>query len=218
LLPEFFTLLGIEIFSASSFISALLDRDVPSPAPWLFQGAAAIGLVELFVSQGFVNTGSTDLTRFWINIFYLTISVCSVGSLNIYIATVSRNTPLASIFSGTVTVPSIIISGLFVSAYLSGGDVSFTPVTIAILMIPGIAVGVTRFKVHHKVSKPAKLIDSLPTTPKPSQRESVSTTPTTTSEISSETPPETPSLFDPLDLQSILREWEESHKKDEQAQ
>ena len=224
MLPEFFTLLGIEIFSASSFVSALLDRDVPSPTPWLFQGAAAAGLIELLVSQGFVNAGSTDLTRFWISIFYLTLSVCSAGSLNVYIATVTRNTSLASIFSGTITVPAIIISGLFISAYLNSGDVGFTPATIAILMVPGIAIGLSRFKTRRKMSEPVKPINNQ-LKPEPSQKGSesptpgiITETPTATTETSPETPPESPSIFEPLDLQTILKEWEEDRKKNEQAQ
>src|SRR5438309_10221 len=35
LLPEFFTLLGIEIFAAMSLVSVLLDRDIPSSAQCL---------------------------------------------------------------------------------------------------------------------------------------------------------------------------------------
>ena len=215
MLPEFFTLLGIEIFSASSFVSALLDRDVPSPTPWLFQGAAAAGLIELLVSQGFVNAGSTDLTRFWVSIFYLTISVCSVGSLNVYVATVTRNTSLASIFSGAITVPAIIISGLFIFAYLGSGDVGFTPVTIAILIVPGMAIGLSRVKTRRKVSKTVKPINNQ-IKPESSEKESESPAPTTT-ETSPETPPESLGIFEPLDLQTILKEWEEDRKKNEQA-
>ena len=217
MLPEFFTLLGIEIFSASSFVSALLDRDIPSPTPWLFQGAAAAGLIELLASQGFVNAGFTDLTRFWISIFYLTISLCSLGSLNVYIATVTRSTSLASIFSGTITVPAIIISGLFISAYLNSADVGFTPVTIAILTVPGIAIGLSRFKTRRRTSDPIKPINTQ-LKPEASQKETESPVPTITAETTPEAPPESPSIFEPLDLQTILKEWEEDRKKNEQAQ
>ncbi len=53
LLPEFFTLLGIEIFAAMSLVSVLLDRDIPSSVQWLFQGAAGLGLGQLVVTEGF---------------------------------------------------------------------------------------------------------------------------------------------------------------------
>src|SRR5438093_256784 len=57
LLPEFFMLLGIDIFLAMSLLSALLDKELPSTLQYLFQGAAIIGLGQLFINQGYVNTG-----------------------------------------------------------------------------------------------------------------------------------------------------------------
>ncbi|TMI58166.1 hypothetical protein E6H14_05795 [Candidatus Bathyarchaeota archaeon] len=78
LLPEFFTLLGIEIFAAMSLVSVLLDRDIPSSAQWLFQGAAGLGLGQLVVTEGFGTSSVIDASRFWISIFYLALSVCSV--------------------------------------------------------------------------------------------------------------------------------------------
>src|SRR6266436_748160 len=72
LLPEFFTLLGIEIFAAMSLVSVLLDRDIPSSAQWLFQGAAGLGLGQLVVTEGFGTSSVIDASRFWISIFYKT--------------------------------------------------------------------------------------------------------------------------------------------------
>src|SRR5229473_223238 len=43
LLPEFFTLLGIEIFAAMSLVSVILDRDIPSSVQWLFQVRLGLG-------------------------------------------------------------------------------------------------------------------------------------------------------------------------------
>src|SRR6267143_1212438 len=141
LLPEFFTLLGIEIFAAMSLMSVLLDRDIPSSAQWLFQGAAGLGLGQLVVTEGFGTNSVIDSSRFWISIFYLTLSICSVAGLNVYLGAVRRKTAIASVFSGTITAPTASISALFVSSYLSGVDVSVTPLTSVRLVVPALVVG-----------------------------------------------------------------------------
>ena len=133
LLPEFFTLLGIEIFAAMSLVSVLLDRDIPSSAQWLFQGAAGLGLGQLVVTEGFGTSSVIDASRFWISIFYLILSVCSVAGLNVYLAVVRKKTAIAS--------------------YLSGVDVRFTPLTIVILIVPALLVGVGAYGFLHKTFK-----------------------------------------------------------------
>src|SRR2546425_10571068 len=109
LLPEFFTLLGIEIFAAMSLVSVLLDRDIPSSAQWLFQGAAALGLGQLVVTEGFGTSSVIDARRFWISIFYLALSVCSVAGLNVYLAAVRRQTARAWVFCGPLTTPTVTV-------------------------------------------------------------------------------------------------------------
>jgi len=198
LLPEFFTLLGIEIFAAMSLVSVLLDRDIPSSAQWLFQGAAGLGLGQLVVTEGFGTNSVIDSSRFWISIFYLTLSVCSVAGLNVYLAAVRRKTAIASVFSGTITTPTVSISVLSVSSYLSGVDVSFTPLTIVILIIPALLVGLCVYGVLHKTFK----------------RIGKSTGPEL-SPASLSAPVETPKIYEPLDLKPILGEWEESQNKNQ---
>src|SRR5689334_181272 len=43
LVPEFFTLLGIEIFLGISVLSGLLDRQLPSRLQYIFQGLGGLG-------------------------------------------------------------------------------------------------------------------------------------------------------------------------------
>ena len=108
---------------------ALFDLDMPSWLPYLLHGAAIIGLVQLFMSQAFINTGilsraATDGTRLSLSIVYLTSAVSAVVGLNVYLAVVRRKMALASVFSGALTMPIFMISALFVSSFLgSGGDV-----------------------------------------------------------------------------------------------
>jgi hypothetical protein len=197
LLPEFFTLLGIEIFVAMSLVSVLLDRDIPSSAQWLFQGAAGLGLGQLVVTEGFGTSSVIDASRFWISIFYLTLSVCSVAGINVYLAAVRKRPAIASAFSGTITTPAVSVSVLFVSSYLSGVDVSLTPLTIVIFIVPALMVGLFAYGILSKTSK----------------RIRKSTGPELSPAIVS-SPVETPKTYESLDLTTILGEWEESQKKD----
>ena len=133
--------LGIIIFLAMSLLIALFDFDMPSLFPYLFQGAAIIGLVKLFMSQSFINTGilsraATDATRLSLSIVYLTSAVSTVVGLNVYLAVVRRKMALASAFSGALTMPIFTISALFVSSFIgSGGEVVFSPVTFVIVAV-----------------------------------------------------------------------------------
>jgi len=124
-----------------SLLIALFDFDMPSLFPYLFQGAAIIGLVKLFMSQSFINTGilsraATDATRLSLSIVYLTSAVSTVVGLNVYLAVVRRKMALASAFSGALTMPIFTISALFVSSFIgSGGEVVFSPVTFVIVAV-----------------------------------------------------------------------------------
>jgi hypothetical protein len=200
LLPEFLTLLGIELFVALSLVSVLLDRDIPSSAQWLFQGAAGLGLGQLAVTEGFGTSSVIDASRFWISIFYLTLSVCSVAGTNVYLAIVRRKTAIASAFSGTITTPTLSVSVLFVSSYLSGIDASFTPLTIVIFIVPALLVGLCTYGLLHKTFTPTNKSSKPELSP-----DSVSA------------PVQTPMIFEPLDLKAVLGEWEESQKKDRVA-
>ena len=196
LLPEFFTLLGIEIFAAMSLVSVLLDRDIASSVQWLFQGAAGLGLGQLVVTEGFGTSSVIDASRFWISIFYLILSVCSAAGLNVYLAAVRRKTAIASVFSGTITTPTVSVSVLFVSSYLSGVDVGLTPLTIVILIVPALLVGLCTYGFLVKMSKRVGK-SAVPELPAP---------------VSA--PVETPKTYESLDLKDILGKWEESQKKD----
>src|SRR5438309_12098383 len=130
--------------------SVLLDRDIPSSARWLCQGAAGLGLGRLVVTEGFGTSSVLDASRFWISIFYLTLSVCSVAGLNVYLAAVRRKMAIASVFSGTITTPTVSVSALSVSAYLSVVDVSFTPLTIVILIVSALLVVLCAYRFFAK--------------------------------------------------------------------
>ena len=198
LLPEFLLLPGIDIFLAMSLISALLDDDMPSSLQYLFQGAAVGGLGLLFMSQRLIDTGilgrdPTDITRFWPSVVYLASAVSNVIGLNVYLAAVRRKIALASIFSGTVTVPVFVISALFVSFFLgSGGEVRFTPAVMITLAVAALVIGLSMFGLLREASK------HISSAPVP---ESMS--------------PGAPGIGLPLHLPSLQEDWEEFTRKKE---
>ena len=151
LVPEFFMVLGIFVFLAMSFLSALLDDDLPSILQYLFQGTAAVGLGLLLMNQAFINGGILsrapgDPARFWISIVYLASAVSFVAGLNVYLAMVRRKMALSSAFSGAVTVPTFMISAIVVSSFLgTGGEVSFSPATVLILAVSASLIGLSIF-------------------------------------------------------------------------
>jgi hypothetical protein len=158
LLPEFFMLPGVVIFLTMSLLSALLDDDVPSSLQYLFQGAAIAGLGLLFMSQGLIHAGilsraPSDPTRFWVSIVYLASAISSVVGLNVYLAAVRRNIALASTFTGVVTVPTLMISTIFVSSFLATGDVSFTVATVTVLAAAALVMGLSMFGLLREASK-----------------------------------------------------------------
>src|SRR5207247_6117973 len=110
LVPEFFVLLGIDIFLCMSLLSAFLDEDLPSRFQYLFQIAAIVGLGELLISQGFV-----ELMRFWLSFVYLVSALFSVVGLNAYLSVVRRRMDISSPFSGTITVTTLMITDIFLS-------------------------------------------------------------------------------------------------------
>src|SRR2546425_7943889 len=175
LVPEFFIVLGIFIFLATSFLSALLDDEVPSILPYLFQGAAAAGLGLLLMNQAFINGGilsrdPTDPTRFWISVVYLSSAVSIVAGLNVYLAIVRRKMALSSAFSGAVTMPTFMISAIVVSSFLgTGGGISFSPTTIFVLAVSAFVISLSVFGFLREARKHIRNssggLGSLPTGP-----------------------------------------------------
>jgi hypothetical protein len=216
LLPEFFLLLGIDIFLAMSVLAALFDDELPSRVQYLFQGAAILGLGQLFISRGFVDSGvfskdPADPARFWISVVYLSSAIFTVLGLNAYLGIVRRKMTLATTFAGTVTVPIMMVSAFFVTAFLStSGNVTTTFGGISILIIAILfgamsIVGFLKQAAKHIV--PSQIGASGPQLPpQPNMSISISGT-------EAPTLPSVPPGFLPLRLPTGQESvWEESHE------
>jgi hypothetical protein len=212
--------LGIVIFLAMSLLIALFDLNLRSWLPYLFQGAAIIGLVQLLMSQAFINTGilsraATDGTRLLLSVAYLTSAVSAVVGLNVYFAVVRRKMALASVFSGALTMPVFMISAVFVSSFIgSGGEVVVSPTTLVIVVVLMLFVNFGMFWLQrqavNRIPNAPVGLGFSPTGPLSNPPES----------SASELPPTVEVAGLPLQLRSIRvnDDWEEAPRKGEGEQ
>ena len=154
LVPEFFTLLGIEIFLAISVLSGLLDRQLPSRLQYIFQGLGGLGFAQLLVSVGMVSgLASTYQVRFWVSIVYLGLALSCVVGTNVYLFVGRRVATVASAFSSAVTVPFLMVSALFISSFLGSRDVTFSAAAISTLAFMMVIASVSTFGFLREFSK-----------------------------------------------------------------
>jgi len=115
-LPEFFALLGIDLFLMLSLLTCLLDDRMPKALPYVYQIAALAGYGHLLISKNFF-TVFGDYMRFWYCFIYLIVALANIVAVNIYFAAVKKQWALAKVWSGAVSFPTILISIFFVSNY-----------------------------------------------------------------------------------------------------
>jgi len=118
LLPEFFMLLGINVFLSISLLTCLLDRHFPSAMPFVYQVAALAGFGQLWISRTFMSVFGDEM-RFWYCLFYLVVAVANVISVNFYVG-LKKMWALAGVLSGAVTFPTVSASLFFISVYAYG--------------------------------------------------------------------------------------------------
>jgi hypothetical protein len=133
--PEFFILLGVDLFLAISLLAALLDRHFPWHLPYLFQIAALAGFGQLMVSKEFMAI-LDPYTRFWFSSSYLAVALASVVAIDLYLGFVKKLVKYAKVLAATVSAPSLAVAGLFYASYSS---VSSHP----LVMFPQLPVQVT---------------------------------------------------------------------------
>jgi len=116
LLPEFFALLGIDLFLMLSLLATLLDDRMPKALPYIYQIAALVGFGHLLVSKNFF-TVFGEYMRFWYNFIFLLVALANIVAVNVYFGLVNKQWTIAKFWSGAVTFPAILISIFFVANY-----------------------------------------------------------------------------------------------------
>jgi len=116
--PEFFALLGIDLFLLLSLLTCLLDERFPKTIPYMYQLAAIYGFGHLLISRNFLDMFG-EYTRFWYSFLYLVIALANIVAVNIYFAVLKRQNTISKIWSGAITFPSILVAVYFVMQYSS---------------------------------------------------------------------------------------------------
>ena len=119
--PEFFLLLGIDLFLAISLLSCLLDKHFPWQLPYLYQVASLAGFGQLIVAKEFM-TLFGDYTRFWFSLLYLIVALANIAAINVYLGVIKKLLNYAKAFLLTVSFPSFAIVAFFLASYFSGAS------------------------------------------------------------------------------------------------
>ena len=114
--PEFFALLGIDLFLAISLLTCLLDRHFPWQLPYIYQLAALAGFGQLLVSREFIAIFG-EYMRFWYSLLYLIVALANIIAVNMYLGIMKKLLNYAKIFMFTVTFPTLSIAAFFLSNY-----------------------------------------------------------------------------------------------------
>ena len=114
--PEFFALLGIDFFLASSLLTCLLDKYFPWQIPYVYQLAALAGFGQLLVSREFIAFFG-EYMRFWYSLLYLIVALANIVTANLYLGVMRKLLNHARIFMFAVTIPAISLAAFFLSNY-----------------------------------------------------------------------------------------------------
>jgi hypothetical protein len=114
--PEFFALLGIDLFLAISLLTCLLDRHFPWQLPYVYQLAALAGFGQLLVSREFMAVFG-EYMRFWYSLLYLIVALANIIAVNMYLGIIKKLLNYAKIFAFSVTFPALSITAFFLSNY-----------------------------------------------------------------------------------------------------
>ncbi|MEM2118513.1 MAG: hypothetical protein QW840_00100 [Candidatus Bathyarchaeia archaeon] len=125
--PEFFLLLGIDLFLAMSLLTCLLDRHFPWQLPYLLQVAALAGYGQLLVSREFIEFFG-EYMRFWYSLIYTIVALASILAINYYLGVMKKLVNYAKVVMFTITFPTFSIVAFFLANY---ADVALHPLIMA---------------------------------------------------------------------------------------
>lgn len=125
--PEFFALLGIDLFLAVSLLTCLLDRHFPWQIPYVYQLAALAGYGQLLVSREFIAFFGGYM-RFWYSLLYLIVALANIVAVNVYLGIMKKLLNYAKVFMLTVTFPALSLAAFFLSNY---AEVAVHPLVMA---------------------------------------------------------------------------------------
>jgi hypothetical protein len=126
--PEFFVLLGLDLFLAMSLLTCLLDKHFPWHLPYLYQLASLAGFGQLLVSREFMALFD-EYMRFWYSVIYLVVALANIVAVNVYLGFMKKLLNYAKVIMLTVTFPALALTTFFLANY---AEVAIHP----LIMVP----------------------------------------------------------------------------------
>lgn len=121
--PQFFILLGIDIFLGGSIVTVTFDEHFPSGLPYILDVGSLVGFLQLVMIPQYL-TGFPTAMEFYYSSAYAIIAALAVLGSNLYLLFVRGKTMIAGVFAIAATLPSVLAVAYFISAYASGVAVS----------------------------------------------------------------------------------------------
>jgi len=116
LLPEFFALVGINLFLLLSLLTCLLDNHLPKAIPYFYQIAALAGSGYMLIIKDYLIVLG-EYMRFWYCFFYFGLALVNIVAVNVYLGIVKKLLNYARVFMLTVTFPALSLAILFLFSY-----------------------------------------------------------------------------------------------------
>jgi hypothetical protein len=117
--PQFFLLIGIDLFLAGSIVVTLLEEHFPKALGYIFDLAAFIGFAQLWSGPEFLSSFGDNL-QFYFSIGFAIIAAMSLAAANLYLIAIKGKHILSIAFAVLLTIPSGLIILFFASAYVNG--------------------------------------------------------------------------------------------------
>ena len=117
--PQFFILLGVDIFLGGSVVTVAFDEHFPTGLPYVLDFAALVGLVQLALTPQYL-TGYPVEMQFYYSLAYAVMANVAVIGANLYVLLVRRERLVGGALAVSATIPSALATPFFVGAYTNG--------------------------------------------------------------------------------------------------
>jgi len=116
--PQFFILLGVDIFLGGSIVTIVFDENFPNGLPYVLDFAALVGLIQLALTPQYLAGYPVEMQFYYSVVYTLTANLAIAGS-NLYLVLVRGRRVEGGAFAVAATVPSILATPFFISAYVN---------------------------------------------------------------------------------------------------
>jgi len=135
--PQFFILLGVDIFLGGSLATVIFDQEFPMWLPYSLDVCALAGFLQLYLGPNYL-VGYPVNIQFYYSAAYASIAIMSLVVANLYLLLVKHERIISGVFAIMATVPSVLAMVYFVSAFVND---YVTPLPLFPLMPPDVIWG-----------------------------------------------------------------------------